>query len=229
MDGWKTFCFPFGFRPIFRGEMAVSFRKGTYEICFGQRRRPQQKWWLICEQLLSLPQFILMKYHSLLQCVFWWSTLCTITCICMYIYIYLWRMPHTYIVCICYVYSHILIISLSLSMYIHIISTCNMRKPGAQLLPAVTATSFVWVSFTGPPAKKNPRFCFGGYDMTHATTILQIFLTSPKPVVRFGAIRTLNTSLGLGSFQYTGPENERMSPENQWLVQMFIPIKMDPF
>eukprot|EP00437_Effrenium_voratum_P041885 CAMPEP_0181477176 /NCGR_PEP_ID=MMETSP1110-20121109/42084_1 /TAXON_ID=174948 /ORGANISM="Symbiodinium sp., Strain CCMP421" /LENGTH=918 /DNA_ID=CAMNT_0023602475 /DNA_START=89 /DNA_END=2845 /DNA_ORIENTATION=- len=31
-----------------------------------------------------------------------------------------------------------------------------------------------------------------GYDMTHATTILQIFLTSPKPVVRFGAIRTLN-------------------------------------
>ena len=28
--------------------------------------------------------------------------------------------------------------------------------------------------------------------MTHATTILQIFLTSPKPVVRFGAIRTLN-------------------------------------
>lgn len=32
-----------------------------------------------------------------------------------------------------------------------------------------------------------------GYDMTHATTILQIFLTSPKPVVRFGAIRTLNT------------------------------------
>jgi len=31
-----------------------------------------------------------------------------------------------------------------------------------------------------------------GYDMTHATTILQIFLTSPKSVVRFGAIRTLN-------------------------------------
>eukprot|EP00933_Yihiella_yeosuensis_P015635 TRINITY_DN13580_c0_g1_i1.p1 TRINITY_DN13580_c0_g1~~TRINITY_DN13580_c0_g1_i1.p1 ORF type:complete len:921 (-),score=216.04 TRINITY_DN13580_c0_g1_i1:472-3234(-) len=31
-----------------------------------------------------------------------------------------------------------------------------------------------------------------GYDITHATTILQIFLTSPKPVVRFGAIKTLN-------------------------------------
>merc|ERR1719313_3181704 len=31
-----------------------------------------------------------------------------------------------------------------------------------------------------------------GHDITHATTILQIFLTSPKPVVRFGAIRTLN-------------------------------------
>lgn len=31
-----------------------------------------------------------------------------------------------------------------------------------------------------------------GYDMTHAITILQIFLTSPKPVIRFGAIRTLN-------------------------------------
>lgn len=31
-----------------------------------------------------------------------------------------------------------------------------------------------------------------GYDITHAIPILQIFLTSPKPVVRFGAIRTLN-------------------------------------
>mmetsp|Transcript_96456 Transcript_96456/g.241880 ORF Transcript_96456/g.241880 Transcript_96456/m.241880 type:complete len:923 (-) Transcript_96456:138-2906(-) len=31
-----------------------------------------------------------------------------------------------------------------------------------------------------------------GYDVTHAVTILQIFLTSPKPVIRFGAIRTLN-------------------------------------
>merc|ERR1740121_2642898 len=31
-----------------------------------------------------------------------------------------------------------------------------------------------------------------GHDMSHATTILQIFLTSPKPVIRFGAIRTLN-------------------------------------
>jgi len=31
-----------------------------------------------------------------------------------------------------------------------------------------------------------------GYDITHSTTILQIFLTSPKPVIRFGAIRTLN-------------------------------------
>jgi len=30
------------------------------------------------------------------------------------------------------------------------------------------------------------------YDITHATTVLQIFLTSPKPVIRFGAIRTLN-------------------------------------
>merc|ERR1719510_2219608 len=31
-----------------------------------------------------------------------------------------------------------------------------------------------------------------GFDISHATTILQIFLTSPKPVVRFGAIRTLS-------------------------------------
>jgi len=31
-----------------------------------------------------------------------------------------------------------------------------------------------------------------GYDMTHATTVMQIFLTSPKPVIRFGAIKTLN-------------------------------------
>lgn len=40
--------------------------------------------------------------------------------------------------------------------------------------------------------------------MTHATTILQIFLTSPKPVVRFGAIRTLNMLPGgevLGCFE----------------------------
>jgi len=32
-------------------------------------------------------------------------------------------------------------------------------------------------------------FC---YDITAATTALQIFLTSPKPVIRFGAVRTLN-------------------------------------
>jgi len=31
-----------------------------------------------------------------------------------------------------------------------------------------------------------------GYDFVHALTVLQIFLTSPKPVVRFGAIRALN-------------------------------------
>merc|ERR550514_967584 len=31
-----------------------------------------------------------------------------------------------------------------------------------------------------------------GFDISHAITILQIFLTSPKPVVRFAAIRTLN-------------------------------------
>merc|ERR1719388_241180 len=31
-----------------------------------------------------------------------------------------------------------------------------------------------------------------GYDISHAITILQIFLTSPKPVIRFAAIRTLN-------------------------------------
>merc|ERR1719388_549495 len=31
-----------------------------------------------------------------------------------------------------------------------------------------------------------------GYDITHATTVLQIFLSSPKTVVRFGAMRILN-------------------------------------
>jgi coatomer protein complex subunit gamma len=31
-----------------------------------------------------------------------------------------------------------------------------------------------------------------GYDISHVTTVLQIFLTSPKPVLRFGAIRILN-------------------------------------
>merc|ERR1719356_1621939 len=31
-----------------------------------------------------------------------------------------------------------------------------------------------------------------GYDISHVTTVLQIFLSSPKPVLRFGAIRMLN-------------------------------------
>jgi|Transcript_66883 coatomer protein complex subunit gamma len=31
-----------------------------------------------------------------------------------------------------------------------------------------------------------------GYDISHVTTNLQIFLTSPKPVIRFGAIKMLN-------------------------------------
>lgn len=31
-----------------------------------------------------------------------------------------------------------------------------------------------------------------GYDIQYATTVLQIGLTSPKPVIRFGAIKTLN-------------------------------------
>merc|ERR1719271_1110172 len=32
-----------------------------------------------------------------------------------------------------------------------------------------------------------------GHDMSHAITVLQIFLTSPKPVIRFAAIKTLNS------------------------------------
>ncbi len=32
MDGWKTFSFPYGaFRPVFRGELAVSFKEGYGE------------------------------------------------------------------------------------------------------------------------------------------------------------------------------------------------------
>ena len=27
MDAWNTFSFPFGFQPIFRGKLAVSFRE----------------------------------------------------------------------------------------------------------------------------------------------------------------------------------------------------------
>ena len=30
MDGWNTFSFPFGALPIFRCEMAVSFREGKF-------------------------------------------------------------------------------------------------------------------------------------------------------------------------------------------------------
>ena len=34
MDGWNTFSFPFGFRPIFRGELLVS---GSVEFLFSRR------------------------------------------------------------------------------------------------------------------------------------------------------------------------------------------------
>ena len=32
MDDWKTIRLPFGKTPIFRGELAVSFREGNYNI-----------------------------------------------------------------------------------------------------------------------------------------------------------------------------------------------------
>ena len=109
-------------------------------------RRLHQKRWLICEPLVSLPPSSLMKFvDSLLQFVLWWSPLSIIARICMFC---IWYMRHTYIICmwICTMYihnySHILIISLyvyiNICIYIYIVSTCNMCKTGAQLLPAVT-------------------------------------------------------------------------------------------
>jgi len=50
-----------------------------------------------------------------------------------------------------------------------------------------------------------------GYDITHATTILQIILTSPKPAMRFGAIRTLNM-LAQSRPQLIGRCNSDMEP-----------------
>ena len=45
MDGWKTFSFPFGvfgcFWPIFRGEMAVSFKEGKSTNFINSRFRKQ--------------------------------------------------------------------------------------------------------------------------------------------------------------------------------------------
>ena len=35
MDGWNTFSFPFGFRPIFKGEMAVKLQGGYTTQLYG--------------------------------------------------------------------------------------------------------------------------------------------------------------------------------------------------
>ena len=71
---------------------------------------------------------------------------------------------------------------------------CQTKIP---LLYALGSLGHVfWFPFSASPCslgfKAHSAWLGAGYDMTHATTILQIFLTSPKPVVRFGAIRTLN-------------------------------------
>lgn len=50
-----------------------------------------------------------------------------------------------------------------------------------------------------------------GYDISHVTTVLQIFLTSPKPVIRFGAIRMLNR-LAAGRAQLAARCNCDMEP-----------------
>ena len=44
MDGWNTFSFPFGARPIFRGKLAVSFREGNIRQLktFTNNRQRQQ-------------------------------------------------------------------------------------------------------------------------------------------------------------------------------------------
>ena len=33
MDGWNTFSFPFGARPIFRGELAVNMTEQAHHFC----------------------------------------------------------------------------------------------------------------------------------------------------------------------------------------------------
>lgn len=67
------------------------------------------------------------------------------------------------------------------------LDSCLRHK--SEMVTYEAARAFCQLAVIDPDSSGNTVL---GYDITHATTILQIFLTSPKPVVRFGAIRTLN-------------------------------------
>eukprot|EP00928_Gymnodinium_smaydae_P030558 TRINITY_DN2268_c0_g2_i1.p1 TRINITY_DN2268_c0_g2~~TRINITY_DN2268_c0_g2_i1.p1 ORF type:complete len:958 (-),score=292.04 TRINITY_DN2268_c0_g2_i1:176-2677(-) len=65
----------------------------------------------------------------------------------------------------------------------------NCLRHKSELVTYEAARAFCQLVVVDSESSGNMVF---GFDITHATTILQIFLTSPKPVIRFGAIRTLN-------------------------------------
>mmetsp|Transcript_49427 Transcript_49427/g.159522 ORF Transcript_49427/g.159522 Transcript_49427/m.159522 type:complete len:927 (+) Transcript_49427:119-2899(+) len=65
----------------------------------------------------------------------------------------------------------------------------NCLRHKNEMVMYEAARSFCQLAVVDKDASGNTVF---GWDVTHATTVLQIFLTSPKPVVRYGAIKTLN-------------------------------------
>mmetsp|Transcript_26834 Transcript_26834/g.58346 ORF Transcript_26834/g.58346 Transcript_26834/m.58346 type:complete len:935 (+) Transcript_26834:218-3022(+) len=65
----------------------------------------------------------------------------------------------------------------------------NCLRHKNEMVMYEAAKSFCQLAAFDKDASANTVF---GWDVTHATTVLQIFLTSPKHVVRYGAIKTLN-------------------------------------
>jgi len=67
------------------------------------------------------------------------------------------------------------------------LDSCLRHK--AEMVTYEAARAFCQLALADVEGSGNTVF---GYDMTPVTTVLLTFLTSPKPVLRFGAIRTLN-------------------------------------
>ena len=66
MDGWNTFSFPFGARPIFRGKMAVSFREGNNKTtAFDQEESAATR--RSVEESRAASEKALMEVHHLLS------------------------------------------------------------------------------------------------------------------------------------------------------------------
>eukprot|EP00928_Gymnodinium_smaydae_P030557 TRINITY_DN2268_c0_g1_i3.p1 TRINITY_DN2268_c0_g1~~TRINITY_DN2268_c0_g1_i3.p1 ORF type:complete len:706 (-),score=200.90 TRINITY_DN2268_c0_g1_i3:471-2588(-) len=65
----------------------------------------------------------------------------------------------------------------------------NCLRHKSELVTYEAARAFCHLVVADTESSGNMVF---GFDISHATTLLQIFLSSPKPVIRFGAIKTLN-------------------------------------